>query len=552
MSNALLRSLSHVRVRTQYVPHTTQRPVAADEVRRWAILYLNSQEDKVKRDLHLLVAWIVLLLIGLSLVAAVTLTVPVHADHGILYAAPTAQGTGDCSNWYNVCTLQDALTKANSGDEIWVKRGVHKPTTVSSDRTASFSLKNDVAIYGGFIGTETDRDQRDWKTNVTVLSGDIDGSDNITDTTGTVTTPSNIRGGNSYHVISNTNVISTAILDGFVITAGQADGMSPHNNGGGMHNMESSPTLRNITFSGNTATEDGGGMYNTNSSPVLTNVTFSNNTANRGGGMYHFGPSATWTNVTFSGNTASQDGGGMYNDRSSPTLNRATFRENTADQNGGGMYNYHLYSKPTLINAVFNRNLAGSGGGMYNYGSSPTLVNVTFGGNTAGSGGGMYNYSSLSTPVLTNVVLWNNSTEISNGVGANPTIAYSDIRDCGGSNNWDSSCGSNAGNNIDADPLFVNLVGGNLDLQPDSPCVDAGSNAALPANVTTDLDGKPRIVDGDGDSTAVVDMGAYEVQPSPPTPIPTTAPTTVPTSVPPAIPTTVITPPHVYLPAVRK
>jgi len=526
MSNALLRSLSHVRVRTQYVPHTTQRPVAADEVRRWAILYLNSQEDKVKRDLHLLVAWIVLLLIGLSLVAAVTLTVPVHADHGILYAAPTAQGTGDCSNWYNVCTLQDALTKANSGDEIWVKRGVHKPTTVSSDRTASFSLKNDVAIYGGFIGTETDRDQRDWKTNVTVLSGDIDGSDNITDTTGTVTTPSNIRGGNSYHVISNTNVISTAILDGFVITAGQANGMSPHNNGGG--------------------------MYNTNSSPVLTNVTFSNNTANRGGGMYHFGPSATWTNVTFSGNTASQDGGGMYNDRSSPTLNRATFRENTADQNGGGMYNYHLYSKPTLINAVFNRNLAGSGGGMYNYGSSPTLVNVTFGGNTAGSGGGMYNYSSLSTPVLTNVVLWNNSTEISNGVGANPTIAYSDIRDCGGSNNWDSSCGSNAGNNIDADPLFVNLVGGNLDLQPDSPCVDAGSNAALPANVTTDLDGKPRIVDGDGDSTAVVDMGAYEVQPSPPTPIPTTAPTTVPTSVPPAIPTTVITPPHVYLPAVRK
>ncbi|MGC8877794.1 MAG: choice-of-anchor Q domain-containing protein [Anaerolineae bacterium] len=432
-------------------------------------------------------------------------------------------------------------------------RGVHKPTTVSSDRTASFSLKNDVAIYGGFIGTETDRDQRDWKTNATVLSGDIDDND-ITDISGTVITPSNIRGGNSYHVISNTNVISTAILDGFVITAGQADGMLPHNNGGGMHNNFSSPMLRNITFSGNTATEDGGGMYNTNSSPVLTNVIFSNNTANRGAGMYHFGPSVTWTNVTFSSNTASQDGGGMYNDRSSPTLNRATFRENTAGQNGGGMYNYHSYSKPTLINVVFNRNSADSGGGTYNNGSSPTLVNVTFGNNTANSGGGMYNYFSSSTPVLTNVILWNNSTEISNNGGANPTVAYSDVRGCGDSASWNSSCGNNGGHNIDADPHFVDLAGGNLDLQPDSPCVDAGNNAALPANVTTDLDGKLRIVDGDDNSTAVVDMGAYEVQspPATPTPIPTAAPTTVPTSAPPIIPTTVITPPHVYLPAVRK
>ncbi|MGC8877795.1 MAG: hypothetical protein ACP5R2_01045 [Anaerolineae bacterium] len=76
----------------------------------------------MKRDLHSLVAWVALLLIGLFLVAAVILTVPAHADPGILYAAPTAQGKGDCSDWDNVCTLQDALTNAKSGDEIWVAR----------------------------------------------------------------------------------------------------------------------------------------------------------------------------------------------------------------------------------------------------------------------------------------------------------------------------------------------------------------------------------------------------------------------------------------------
>jgi hypothetical protein len=71
--------------------------------------------------------------------------------------------------------------------------------------------------------------------------------------------------------------------------------------------------------------------------------------------------------------------------------------------------------------------------------------------------------------------------------------------------------GSYAGTgNIDADPLFVSTA--DLHLQSTSPCIDAGSNAAVPSGVTTDLDGDPRIVDGpDADSIATVDMGAYEL-----------------------------------------
>lgn len=71
-------------------------------------------------------AGIALLLIGLSLTIAVNLTALriVRADPGVLYAAPTAQGSNNCSSWANACTLQTALAQAVSGDEIWVKAGV--------------------------------------------------------------------------------------------------------------------------------------------------------------------------------------------------------------------------------------------------------------------------------------------------------------------------------------------------------------------------------------------------------------------------------------------
>ncbi|PWH20739.1 MAG: hypothetical protein DDG58_01285 [Ardenticatenia bacterium] len=141
---------------------------------------------------------------------------------------------------------------------------------------------------------------------------------------------------------------------------------------------------------------------------------------------------------------------------------------------------------------------------MYNYSNSnPTLVNVTFGGNIATDGDGMHNWDS--DPTLTNVIMWDGSTDdLRNASGSNPTIAYSDIRGCGGSASWDSYCGVNGGNNIDIDPRFVNVAIGNLRLQPGSPCINAGNNAVLPAGLTTDLDGNPRISNG------VVDMGAYE------------------------------------------
>ena len=197
--------------------------------------------------------------------------------------------------WANACTLQTALTNAVSGDQIWVAAGTHIPST-TGDRSATFHLKDGVAVYGGFVGTEISLDQRNWTANVVTLSGDLNGDDNgFTN-----------NSENSYHV---TTGASGATLDGVIIRGG-ADG--------GMYNFSSSPTLNNVTFSGNTASL-GGGMYNENSSPTLSNVTFSGNDAWHGGGIYNKNSRPTLSNVTFNGNSAVL-GGGMYNYSSTPTL----------------------------------------------------------------------------------------------------------------------------------------------------------------------------------------------------------------------------------------
>jgi hypothetical protein len=204
-------------------------------------------------------------LLGLALKPA-----PAYAAGTVRYAAPTAQGSGNCSSWANACTLAYALAIAVPGDQIWVKAGVHKPGSYRSD---SFQLKSGVAIYGGFAGNETALSQRDWATNKTILSGDIDGND-ITDASGVVTTTAGITGTNSYHVVRATDVI-TAVLDGFIITAGQANATRfPNNAGGGRYHFQSALTLRNLVFSANAASDSGGGMYRYDASPRLINVVF--------------------------------------------------------------------------------------------------------------------------------------------------------------------------------------------------------------------------------------------------------------------------------------
>lgn len=169
-------------------------------------------------------AFVTTTFIILSLIGRSNPTQLAHAATGPrCYVNDNAAGANNGNDWTNAYTsLQSALADANC-TEIWVAAGVYKPTTVSTNRSASFALKSGVQVYGGFAGTETTLSQRDWAANKTILSGDIDNND-LTDPGGVVTTTAHIIGNNSYHVVVATNVDSSAVLDGFIITAGRADG----------------------------------------------------------------------------------------------------------------------------------------------------------------------------------------------------------------------------------------------------------------------------------------------------------------------------------------
>jgi predicted outer membrane repeat protein len=469
---------------------------------------------------------------------------PVKRPPGLILVDMDANGANDGSSWpdaYNY--LQDALADANvAGHDIWVAEGTYYPDADSSNpggtgkREATFALINGLGLYGGFPPGGGAWQSRDPNVYKTVLTGDINTRNVDTD--------------NSYNVVTASGTDPNTILDGFTITAGNANGDScPHWAGGGMYNSgvlnltnctftgnwaeggggiysteDSDVTLLGCTFSGNYAVE-GGGMYNSHGNATLLGCIFSGNDAFVGGGILNFGHS-TLTNCTFTGNRATY-GGGLADDTiSSTTLTNCTFRGNSADRQGGGMYQR---GEATLTNCAFSSNDAIVGGGMYTRAAGhPALTNCTFSGNWARHiGGGMrcegkitlltnctfsgnwavVNGGGMSCSHrahrLTNSIFWGNTPN--QITGSTVLTSYSDIQ--GG---WLGE------GNIDADPCFLEAgywdvndvwVDGDYHLWPGSPCIDAGDPNYIPEPNETDLDGNPRIVNGR------IDMGAYEYTP---------------------------------------
>ncbi|MGM9507690.1 choice-of-anchor Q domain-containing protein [Larkinella sp. GY13] len=495
---------------------------------------------------------------GCTATSSVTVTVTsndVPSTTRFVSTTGTNSDPATATSWATATSdLQGAINSLSAGGEVWVAGGTYKPTT-GTDRNSSFSLKNNVAIYGGFVGNEANRSERPalnlTTPSSTTLSGDIGTGD---------------PGDNSYHVISNTDITSTAILDGFVITGGNAnfdDTNDPRNSGGGMANANSSPSLINCLFIANTAISNGGGMYNDSSNPSLTNCSFTSNATDYGGGMYNVASSPSLTNCLFTSNSASSFGGGMYNNiDASPVLANCSFNSNTAGNNGGGMYNY--ISSPSLTSCSFTSNIAITyGGGMYNNtDSSPILTNCSFTSNTANEAGGGINNDS-SSPILTNCRFNSNSATYGGGINnnnsspsltnctfasntatnqgggmysensGNPSLINCIFWNNGGTNTLISSYGATTtahyclfepsvtdytGSNILTTTTSPFVSSDNLQLTTCSVAVNAGDPASAtavagPYSVTalpqTDMAGNPRIFGNQ------VDIGAYELQQEP-------------------------------------
>ncbi len=363
----------------------------------------------------------------LILAALLLAGLPAQTAHAgtIRYVVPGGStDNATCGSWEIGCELWYALaTVAQPGDEIWVKTGTYKPSGTTT--AATFSLRNGISIYGGFAGTESARDTRDWVNNVTTLTGSL----------GSAT---------SYHVVFagslDTKVApSTALLDGFTITGGNAAGTSsPTNWGGGGYIYSSSPTLRHLTFTGNQAAA-GGGIYVYLSNSALTDITLTQNTATgstngtgQGGGMAIAYGSPALTNVNFDTNTATNNGyggagGGLYASYGNPTLSHVTFNENQSTGSnasyawgggGGGMYAY--YANVSLTDCNFDGNVTTNyyGGGLFVIGSTAsTLLRVSFNANQAQPGygksvGGGALYVNSSVLSVTDTIFTSNTAPV--------------------------------------------------------------------------------------------------------------------------------------------
>lgn len=288
----------------------------------------------------------------------------------IRYVTPTGSNANPATatSWATSTTnLQGAINSLSaSGGQVWVAVGTYKPggATNTTNRSLSFQMQNNVAMYGGFTGTETALNGRPAGATST-LSGDIN-SDNVS-------------AGNCYHVIKNpTGLNQTALLDGFVITGGNANSTSPDNVGGGMYNNGASPRLVGCTFVGNVASVQGGGLYTVQGSPRLERCLIQNNFAPLGAGISNDGTSGTTSltalNCLFLGNIASNNGGAVYNSarpgNCTPLFVNCTFRSNVAIASGAALYNLATAGQATgLLSGTLTNCL------LWDNGGSNTLVN---------------------------------------------------------------------------------------------------------------------------------------------------------------------------------
>ncbi|HET9232846.1 MAG TPA: right-handed parallel beta-helix repeat-containing protein, partial [Candidatus Eisenbacteria bacterium] len=232
--------------------------------------------------------------------------------------------------------------------------------------------------------------------------------------------------------------------------------------------IDAGAAARCISFSGAT------------NAAILKGIGLTNGRKSEGAGLYFSESAGTILNCRISGNVAiGQGGGGAWIEKnSSPQFWNTIFVSNSTS--GVGVVGGALYvkgaSQPSFRNCLFTSNSGYDATVLYQDGSGTigTFVNSIIWGNTGGTSG----------------------QRVQSGNGATLSVTYCNVE------------GNVPGTgNINVNPIFAD---GEYRLAPISACVDAGSNAGVPAGLTEDRDGHLRIWDGNADTNAIVDMGPFE------------------------------------------
>lgn len=256
----------------------------------------------------------------------------------------TPDGNGQGLSWQDASSdLAQVLNTADFGDEVWVAVGLYKPTQ-GKDRDVSFILKDGVSLVGGFMGFEKFMDERKAINGKSILSGDIGDPGNKD---------------NSFTVLYSENISNSTLLDGFVISDGNADfdahsQASPRTCGAGWYNKFNSD--------------------NQSGWPIVNNVYFIDNIALYGAAVYgeikNYSEFALlFKDCVFDKNEAYYFGGAFYmdgdfNDLGDIKFVDCTFSNNNA-LNGGGLSIITKAEKPNIkiLSCIFNSNCAILNGG---------------------------------------------------------------------------------------------------------------------------------------------------------------------------------------------
>ena len=431
-----------------------------------------------------------------------------NRDPRRVYVDANATGDNSGSSWNNAITdLQTAIDNSVANDSLWIKQGIYTPSI--SDRSESFTFPvENINVYGGFDGSETELDERDWKNDQTILSGDLNGNDNTN-----LSLAESSRNDNSYSVINLTDA-SNITLDGLVVSDGHAnlDNSTVSNYRGAAIYADNSNniTMRNLIVENNVSIAEGAvrffnGIEN-NSTFTVESCIFRNN-------LSTYSSSLTFITSEVSFNNPVNQNVNIYN---------SLFYNNTASDLVGstrasfsgssiGIFTNNLSTQNvSIVNNTFTEN---KDFGTGSADPKATIVLRRYGIWSAPNDNGdlfaeVYNniftnnYDALNNVAAQDICLMNFPNRFLNELSVKNNRMDNDA--------YLTSLAivPDISNNLQNSPNFVNSTSDIFRLQTGSPLIDAGDNSYLPASISEDLDGNNRIVN------SLIDLGAYEHDPS--------------------------------------
>lgn len=320
---------------------------------------------------------------------------------------------------------------------------------------------------------------------------------------------------------------ATSVLEGFTLSHSSNSAAS------GIEINRASPIIRGNRITQNFACI-GSGIFVQSGSAVIEDNTIEVNrpragcspASSGGGGIAVSGDSTVIIRRNAISNNSAFDGaaggGILLSDAGTPTIESNVFWGNVAHY--GGAIGLIGRSDATIAGNLIVRNRGGWGGGIYwkvpAGGRGPLVVSNTIAENFISNDGSAIfadGFDAATALYNNNIVAFvaQNAVFCTFGADLNPPVfRFNNVFSRGAK--YTGTCTDQTGvnGNISVDPLFIDAPAGNYRVPGGSPVVDAGDQL-LPGVPPRDLEGRPRVIDGNGDRLAVIDIGAYELVPPP-------------------------------------